>query len=66
VKNKSYVLIEGTYNHDTTNVMFVCDRKKPLQLLCKEDGYKYNKYHDKYFKEDEQLWCQIEVVDKIE
>jgi len=66
VKNKSYVLIEGTYNHDNTFTMFVCDTKKPLQLICKKDGFKYNKNQDKYLKDDELLWREIEVVDKIE
>jgi len=66
VKNKSYVLIEGSYNHCSTYTMFVCDTKKPLQLLCKENGFKYNKSTDKYLKEDELLYRQIETVDKIE
>jgi len=66
MKGKSYILTEGTFGKSNTYAMFVSDIKNRLQLLCKENGFKYNKNQDLYLKEDESLWREIETVDKIE
>ena len=56
----AWVVQEGVYYHDLYTVAFVCRVKKTALLVCKRDGYKYNKEQDLYLHETKRRWRRLE------
>jgi len=62
MKKSVWICYEGDYYDDQYLFEFIAGTKKTAEMICKREGYKYNKKQDLWLNDSEAMWRRIERV----